>query len=54
MQTERIPEWLLQAIERHDPKLLLALAWSQELKLDRIDRTLGTQLYMSKIGKEKN
>ena len=47
---------LLKAIERHNPKLSVALAWSipLELELDRLDRTLGTTLLANKIREEKN
>ena len=47
-------QWLQQAIERHDPKLSVALAWSIPLELDRLDKTLGTTQLANKIQEEKN
>ena len=45
---------LLKAVERHEPKLSVALAFSIPLELDRIDKTLGTTRMENKIKKETN
>lgn len=46
---------LLRAIERHDPKLSVALAWSIPLvELDPLDKKLGTTRMENKIKKETN
>ena len=45
---------LLKAIERHNPKLSVALAWSIPLEIDRLDKKLGTTILANKIREEKN